>query len=58
MIEIGHGLNYGIIAEGVETLGQLEELQALGCQTVQGYYLAKPMNSNELINYITYNLNQ
>ena len=32
-----------IIAEGVETKHQLDYLQNLDCQYVQGYYLSKPM---------------
>ncbi|HAS0799720.1 TPA: EAL domain-containing protein [Enterobacter hormaechei subsp. xiangfangensis] len=35
-------LNMGVIAEGVETEDQLERLQALGCELVQGYLFSKP----------------
>jgi EAL domain-containing protein (putative c-di-GMP-specific phosphodiesterase class I) len=30
-------------AEGIETAGQLQQLQALGCDHGQGYYVAKPL---------------
>jgi EAL domain-containing protein (putative c-di-GMP-specific phosphodiesterase class I) len=32
-----------IVAEGVETAGQLAILQQLGCHEVQGYYIARPV---------------
>ncbi|MEY2435992.1 MAG: hypothetical protein QOF97_828 [Acidimicrobiaceae bacterium] len=31
------------VAEGVETRAQLDKLRVMGCDTVQGFYLAKPM---------------
>jgi diguanylate cyclase (GGDEF)-like protein len=36
-----------VIAEGVETRAQLEELRRLGCTTCQGYYLGRPMPASE-----------
>ena len=48
MIELGHSLKYGIIAEGVESQEQLEMLKALECKTIQGYYYSKPLCSDNL----------
>ena len=31
------------IAEGVETIGQLEYLQEEGCDEIQGYFYSKPL---------------
>jgi len=31
------------VAEGVETIEQLEALEGMGCSFIQGYYLAKPL---------------
>jgi EAL domain-containing protein (putative c-di-GMP-specific phosphodiesterase class I) len=31
------------IAEGVETIGQLEYLHEEGCDEIQGYYYSKPL---------------
>ncbi len=48
MIEMGHKLGYGIIAEGVETLEQLTILRKLGCETVQGYLYSRPISAEAL----------
>ncbi len=43
VIALGRSLKLKVIAEGVETLGQLEFLRLHGCDEIQGYYVAKPM---------------
>jgi len=43
IIEIGHTLNMNIVAEGVENIGQYLILRSYGCDSIQGYYLARPM---------------
>ena len=43
IIDMSHGLGLRVVAEGVETLEQLERLRAFGCDYIQGYYYAKPM---------------
>ena len=40
-------LELGLLAEGVETKEQVELLQSIGCDQVQGYYYAKPMSEEE-----------
>jgi len=47
-INLGHSLGLAVIAEGVETDGQLSLLRSLGCNEAQGYLFAKPMAVNEL----------
>ncbi|WGD51699.1 EAL domain-containing protein [Bradyrhizobium sp. CB1650] len=42
VIDLGHGLEMSIIAEGVETIDQLAFLAKEGCDGVQGYLLGKP----------------
>ncbi len=41
-------LNYQLIAEGIETLEQGEMLLAMNCDLAQGYYVAKPMSSDQI----------
>ena len=48
MIEMGHKLGYGIIAEGVETPEQLNILRSLGCEKVQGYLFSTPANTDTI----------
>jgi EAL domain-containing protein (putative c-di-GMP-specific phosphodiesterase class I) len=38
-----------VVAEGVETAGQLSELRRMGCDVVQGYYLAKPQPAADVL---------
>jgi EAL domain-containing protein (putative c-di-GMP-specific phosphodiesterase class I) len=42
VIRLARDLNLGVVAEGVETLVQLDALRALGCRHAQGYLFAKP----------------
>jgi EAL domain-containing protein (putative c-di-GMP-specific phosphodiesterase class I) len=40
---LGSNLKMDVTAEGVETLEQLHYVKECGCDTVQGYYFARPM---------------
>ncbi len=48
IIGLGKNLGMRVIAEGVETYGELAQLRALKCEDVQGYYFAHPMPIEEL----------
>jgi len=43
IISLAQSLKMNVIAEGVENLQQLEQLQALGCDYGQGYFLSQPL---------------
>ncbi|MGD9597160.1 MAG: EAL domain-containing protein [Steroidobacteraceae bacterium] len=45
VIAMAHALGKTVVAEGVETIEQLDFLRERGCDVVQGYYLAKPMSA-------------
>ncbi len=48
IIDLAHNLNLSVIAEGVETEQQMQELAKMGCETIQGYFISKPLAVNEL----------
>jgi diguanylate cyclase (GGDEF)-like protein len=55
IIDLGRNLGKTTIAEGVETDAQLEALREMGCDQVQGFYIARPMpaeNATELLDRI------
>ena len=47
-IGLARELGINVIAEGVETVEQLELLKAWGCREAQGYYFAKPLAAEDL----------
>jgi diguanylate cyclase (GGDEF)-like protein/PAS domain S-box-containing protein len=48
VIGLASAVGMTTVAEGVETEAQLDKLRALGCDTVQGFYLAKPMPASAM----------
>ena len=42
MIALAHGLSLPVVAEGVETEGQLQFLAGEFCDGIQGYYVGRP----------------
>jgi diguanylate cyclase (GGDEF)-like protein len=52
IINLGHSLGLKVIAEGVETEGQLERLRQLGCDEVQGFLVSPPISAEALEDWI------
>jgi diguanylate cyclase (GGDEF)-like protein/PAS domain S-box-containing protein len=52
IISLGHSLNLQIIAEGVETAGQLAYLQERGCDLIQGYFFSRPLDATAFADLI------
>ncbi len=48
VIELGHSLGFTVTAEGVESGEALARLTASSCDTVQGYFLARPSDPSDL----------
>ena len=49
IIALASSLKMEIVAEGIETLEQLELLKEIGCASGQGFYLSRPVNADEAI---------
>jgi diguanylate cyclase (GGDEF)-like protein len=52
IINLAHSLGMNVIAEGVETEAQFEQLKAEKCEMIQGYLFAKPMDPQKTENYL------
>jgi diguanylate cyclase (GGDEF)-like protein len=48
IVELGHALRLHVTAEGVETAEQRQALIGLGCDSLQGFLLARPMPAEEM----------
>ena len=44
---MSHDLGMRVVAEGVETLEQLQQLKEMNCDEVQGYYFSRPVVAEE-----------
>jgi diguanylate cyclase (GGDEF)-like protein len=51
VIELAHALSLRVVAEGVETEGQRRVLLGLGCDELQGFYFARPMPADALLDW-------
>ncbi len=47
-IHLAHNLGLRVIAEGVESEASLSQLQEMGCDLAQGYFIGRPMDAIEL----------
>jgi diguanylate cyclase (GGDEF)-like protein/PAS domain S-box-containing protein len=52
IVALGQSIGLTIVAEGVETLEQLQYLHDLHCDQVQGYLIAKPMSSEDATRFL------
>ena len=52
IISLGHSLQLKVVAEGVETAEQLEQLRELGCDQFQGFYRSAAVPPGEIAQFI------
>ena len=52
VVELAHGLQLSVIAEGVDSAAVMEQLTELGCDALQGFHVAIPMSPDRLEQWI------
>lgn len=52
VITMAHSLGLNVVAEGVELEEQMEFLRAHGCDEIQGYWLARPLEADVCLKFI------
>jgi diguanylate cyclase (GGDEF)-like protein len=52
VINLAHALGLAVVAEGVETAAQRAILERLKCDELQGYYFARPMSAQSLMQWL------
>lgn len=52
IIQLANSFNLSLIAEGVETLSELNYLQEKGVTVIQGFYFSKPLPANDIIEFV------
>jgi len=48
-IDLAHKLNMHVVAEGIEDKESFQQMQALGCDAIQGYVVARPLPPEEVM---------
>ena len=51
-IDLGHNLGLEVVAEGVENADALADLDTLGCDVAQGFYVSRPVAGEELTEWL------
>ena len=52
IIAMADSMNMRVIAEGVETSAQLDWLRAMRCDEIQGYFLSRPLPTEQAENFL------
>ncbi|WP_228203294.1 EAL and GGDEF domain-containing protein [Acinetobacter sp. CFCC 10889] len=52
IIAMGKAMGMSVVAEGVETIEQINFLKKHGCHILQGFYYSKPLSAQECIDYL------
>ncbi|WP_394780786.1 EAL domain-containing protein [Undibacterium sp.] len=55
VIALAHSMRLEVVAEGVETIEQLDYLRAQGCDLMQGYYFSRPLPPEDMEKFLKMN---
>lgn len=55
IIELSHTLGLQVVSEGIELEEQFDMLRHLGSDELQGYYISRPVKSQEIPDFLTQN---
>jgi len=53
LVELSRGLDIKVLAEGTETLEEVESLRRLGCDIFQGFVFARPMTGDDFVRTVS-----
>ena len=53
IVELGHNLELRVVAEGVEDRNTLDFLKSIGCDYAQGFFIAHPMNAENVAEWMS-----
>lgn len=51
-IDLAHNLGLNTVAEGIEDVGTLNQLKAMGCDSAQGYYISRPLPTDKILDFL------
>ena len=52
IIQLAHNLELNVVAEGIEDQATWDALAGLGCDDAQGYYLCRPITTDDLVEWL------
>ncbi len=52
IIQLARSFNLSLIAEGVETVKELDYLRSKGVEDIQGFYFSKPLPPTDIVNFV------
>ena len=55
VVDMAHSMDLRIIAEGIETKQQMDEMKSLGVDYLQGYYFSHPLPEHEILKFLQQN---
>jgi len=53
IVSMGRILGMRVVAEGVETADQVQQLKQIGCDFIQGFYFSKPLPAGEFYGFVS-----